>query len=230
MPQPRILIIEDEARIVEVLTWYLRKEGWEVFSSGDGAEGLELAHTEHPDAIILDLMLPSLDGTEVCRQLRSESSSVPILMLTARDAETDKVRGLDIGADDYVTKPFSSREVVARMRALLRRSLYHEPSGREVLRFPGLEIDLTGHEVLQAGQPVRLTPTEFQILALLAGTPGRAFSRDEIIERVSGAEFIDARTVDVHVRHLRSKIEPDPARPHYIHTVWSIGYRFEATG
>ncbi|MDH7570853.1 MAG: response regulator transcription factor, partial [Armatimonadota bacterium] len=202
MQPARVLIIEDEARIVDVLTWYLQKEGWQVLAAGEGESGLRLACEENPDLVVLDLMLPGLDGLEVCRRLREESR-VPILMLTARDAESDKVIGLETGADDYVTKPFSPREVVARVRALLRRSGYGGAAGRESLRFPGIEIDLNERGVTVAGQSVRLTPTEFQILSLLASEPGRAFTREEIIERVSGVEYIDARTVDVHIRHLR---------------------------
>ncbi|NLC59605.1 MAG: response regulator transcription factor [Armatimonadetes bacterium] len=229
MATARVLIIEDEAHIVEVLTWYLREADWEVFTASDGESGLALARLEEPDAIILDLMLPGLDGLEVCRRLRQESR-VPILVLTARDGETDKIQGLEAGADDYVTKPFSSREVVARVKALLRRARYTEPLTRNVLSFPGLEIDRAAYTVSVAGRPARLTPMEFQVLALLASQPGRAFSRDEIITRVSGVEYIDARTVDVHIRHLRAKIEPDPSRPRYLHTVWGVGYKFEVVG
>lgn len=225
MSGARVLIIEDEVRIVEVLTWYLQKEQCEVLAAHDGETGLQLARTAAPDVILLDLMLPGLDGLEVCRRLRAESR-VPILMLTARDAETDKILGLETGADDYVTKPFSSRELVARLKALLRRANY-TVDDRERLSFPGLEVDLAGRDATVAGQSIRLTPTEFQILALLAGSPGRAFSREEIIERVAGVEHIDARTVDVHIRHLRAKIEPEPARPRYLHTVWGTGYKFE---
>lgn len=226
MASARVLIIEDEAHIVEVLTWYCTEAGWEVISAGDGDTGLALARSQSPDAVILDLMLPGLDGIEVCRRLREESR-VPVLILTARDGEGDKIQGLETGADDYVTKPFSSREVVARVKALLRRANYAGLPEREVLSFPGMEIDRAARTVCVAGQPVHLTPTEFQVLVLLAENYGRACSRDEIIARVSGVEYIDARTVDVHIRHLRAKIEPDPARPRYLHTVWGTGYRFE---
>ena len=227
MSRARVLIIEDEAHIVDVLTWYFQREGWEVLSAHDGITGLELARQQAPDLIILDLMLPGLDGMEVCRRLRQESRT-PILMLTARDAEMDKITGLEIGADDYVTKPFSSREVVARVKALLRRASYSEPSRDEPLVFPGLVIDRAGKEVSVNGRPVRRTPTEFQVLLLLASHPGCAFSRDEIIQHVTGVEYIDTRTVDVHIRHLRAKLGDDPSRPRYLHTVWGTGYKFEA--
>ncbi|MBI3947919.1 MAG: response regulator transcription factor [Armatimonadetes bacterium] len=226
MYRPRVLIIEDEARIVEVLTWYLQKDGCEVLAALDGETGLEMALSERPDAIILDLMLPGLHGLEVCRRIRRESR-VPILMLTARDAESDKVLGLETGADDYVAKPFSSRELMARVRALLRRATFSDSMARDRLSFPGLEIDPAGHEAALNGQPVRLTPMEFQILLLMARSPGRAFNREEIIEHASGMEFIDARTVDVHIRHLRAKLGEDPSNPRYLHTVWGVGYKFE---
>jgi len=209
-----------------VLSWYLQREGWEVLAAGDGETGLALARARNPDAIILDLMLPGLDGLEVCRRSREESR-VPILMLTARDAEADMIRGLDAGADDYVTKPFSSREVAARVKALLRRAGYAEEPRETPLSFPRLHIDRAGREVTVDGRPVRLTPTEFQVLALLASHPGVAFSREEIIQQVSGVEYIDSRTVDVHIRHLRAKVESDPSHPRFLHTVWGTGYKFE---
>lgn len=226
MFRPRVLIIEDEVRLVEVLTWYLQKDGCDVLAAYDGETGLAMAREQMPNAVILDLMLPGMDGLEVCRRIRQESR-VPILMLTARDAESDKVLGLETGADDYVTKPFSSRELMARVKALLRRSTFADALTRERLRFPGLEIDPVGREVTVDGQSVHLTPMEFQILLLLARNPGRAFTREEIIEHVSGVEFIDSRTVDVHIRHLRAKLGDGPTHPRYLHTVWGVGYKFE---
>ena len=231
----RVLVVEDEPTLLETLEYNLARQGYEVYTATDGLSALEIARRERPDAIVLDIMLPGLDGLEVCRILRQEMS-VPILMLTARAEELDRVLGLEMGADDYLTKPFSMRELLARVKALLRRvRLIREElvaengavSGEE-LSFGDLTIDLTRHEVLRQGEPLRLKPQEYELLVFLARNRGMVLSRDLILERVWGWDYGGgSRTVDVHVRWLREKIEPDPARPIRIVTVRGVGYRFE---
>ena len=213
------------ARLIEL---YLREDGYRVAKAYDGEAGLALALSTHPDLVILDLMLPKMDGFEVCRSLREESR-VPVIMLTARDAEDDKPRGLDLGADDYVTKPFSPPELLARLRAVLRRSAEAEGGGPRVIAVGELTIDFTRHAVALGGRAVDLTPTEFNLLEVLAREPGRVFSRSQLIDRVLGPDFAGfERTIDVHVMNLRRKVEPDPARPRYVRTVFGVGYKFEA--
>lgn len=218
----KILVIEDEERIVELLRAYLEKAGYQVTAAYDGQEGLELFHRQEPALVILDLMLPGIDGLDVARQIRRESD-VPLIMLTARTEEADRVAGLELGADDYVTKPFSLRELTARVRAVLRRA--------EGLRRPlriergNLSIDLEARQVELGGQPIELTPTEFDLLAALAGHPGRAFNRLQLLEAIDhypGEGF--ARTIDTHIKNLRRKLEP--AGTQYIQTVHGVGYRF----
>jgi len=235
MDQDNILVVEDEPTLLETLEYSLAREGYQVCTAADGWAALEVARRERPALIVLDLMLPGLDGFEVCRILRQEMS-VPILMLTARDEEVDKVVGLEMGADDYLTKPFSMRELLARVKALLRRvRLVRAEIGdvepavtRERLAFGDLVIDLTRREVRLQGRPLTLRPMEYELLLFLARHRGMVLTRDLILERVWGWDYIGgSRTVDVHVRWLREKIELDPAHPTRIVTVRGAGYRFE---
>ena len=230
----KILVVEDEAAIREALSYNLNREGYEVESAGDGTQAIKTARSSKPDLIVLDLMLPELDGFDVTRTLRKESS-VPILMLTARDDEIDRVLGLELGADDYLTKPFSMRELMARVKALLRRAqIAKEDADRvkkqgESLPTTGnLQIDLVRHEVKLDNHPIRLKPKEFELLLFFMQNKGQVFTRDQLLEQVWGWEFLGgSRTVDVHVRWLRSKIEKEPEQPTRIITVRGIGYRFE---
>ncbi|NLY50368.1 MAG: response regulator transcription factor [Firmicutes bacterium] len=224
----KILVVDDEESILELLRYNLEKEGYSVLSVQDGAEAIEMAKREKPDLVLLDLMLPVVDGLEVCRRLR-QSSNVPILMLTAKREETDRIVGLELGADDYLTKPFGIRELLARVRAILRRTRGYEelgPSQRITVR--GLVIDPERHEVIVRGNKVELTLKEFELLSFLARNPGRVFPREELLERLWDYEFLgDSRTLDVHIRHLREKIEVDPSNPIYIKTVRGVGYKLE---
>jgi len=226
MAKNSILIVEDNRKMVEVVRAYLEKDGYQVMTAFDGLQALEMARRRHPDLIVLDLMLPGMDGLDVCRTLRSEGDDVPIIMLTARTTETDKLIGLELGADDYVTKPFSPRELVARVRAVLRRAGEAERAPAEIRR-GDLVVDFVRHEVRTGGTSVHLTPTEFRLLEVLIKEPGRVFSRLELLDRVFGYDYEGLeRTVDVHVRNLRRKIEPDPKQPTYIQTVYGVGYKF----
>ncbi|MEN3001544.1 MAG: response regulator transcription factor [Armatimonadota bacterium] len=221
----RVLIVEDDTVLLETLHYNLQREGFEVQTASDAETALRLFHQNPPDAILLDVMLPARSGFELCRLIR-QHSQVPILFLTARTAEEDRVRGLEMGGDDYIVKPFGMRELIARIRAILRRAVPEPPSKR--LRFGELEIDLEARRVLRNGVEVSLSPREFDLLALLATHPGKVFSRDELLNRVWGLDiFVSPRTVDVHIRWLRTKIEPDPEHPRYLHTVRGIGYRFD---
>jgi len=223
----RILIVDDDRKIVDLVRAYLEKDGYRVLTAHDGLRALELARQKQPDLIVLDLMLPSIDGLDVCRLLRGEGNKVPIIMLTAKTTETDKLIGLDLGADDYVTKPFSPRELLARVRAVLRRVGEDKPEGPSEVRFGDLVVDFVRHKVQVGGEPVALTPTEFKLLEVLIREPGRAFSRLELLDRVFGYDFEGfERTVDVHVMNLRRKIEPDRKKPTYIQTVYGMGYKF----
>jgi DNA-binding response OmpR family regulator len=224
----RVLIIEDDPTVGEVVARYLRREGYAVDVEPDGAVGLQRALAHTPDLVILDLMLPSVSGLEICRRLRV-AAPVPIIMLTARGAEADRIAGLEMGADDYVAKPFSPRELTARVKAVLRRATGPlPPSGEHAVLVAGdLEVDVRSHEVRLHGEPVPLTAKEFDLLAYLASNPRRAFRREALLEAVWGFTTGDTSTVTVHVRRLRSKIEPDPSAPRYVCTVWGVGYRFE---
>ena len=231
----KVLIVEDEPALLDTLEYSLSHQGYQVCTAPDGTTAVEVARREKPDLIVLDVMLPGLDGFEVCRILRPEMS-VPILMLTARDDEVDKVVGLEVGADDYMTKPFSMRELLARVKALLRRvRLDREEAaagengvGPELLAFGDLKVDVTRCEVLRGGVPLHLKPKEYELLVFLARNRGIVLSRDLILERVWGWDYVGgSRTVDVHVRWLREKIELDPANPSRIVTVRGVGYRFE---
>jgi DNA-binding response OmpR family regulator len=220
-----ILVVDDEARIVKLVRDYLERAGFDVLSARDGETALTLARLEQPDLIILDLMLPGADGLDVCRRLRQESS-VPIIMLTARVEEADRVVGLELGADDYVTKPFSPREMVARVRATLRR-VNGQIGPSAIIRAGDVELDTAALKATVAGAPVDLTPTEFQLLVTLARQPGRIFSREQLLEAVHGVAFDGYdRSVDSHVKNIRRKIEPNPRQPRYIQTVYGVGYRF----
>ncbi|MEK7216961.1 MAG: response regulator transcription factor [Chloroflexota bacterium] len=234
MSDKSILIAEDEVGLAATLHYRLTQEGYRAEIATDGQQALELARSMRPDLLLLDLMLPVLDGLEVCRILRKESS-FPILILTAKGDEVDKVVGLELGADDYVTKPFSMRELLARIKALLRRSVLAAPAPdanqatREVLTAGGLRLDLTAHRAWREDRSVDLKPREFELLAFLMQNRNRAFTRDHLLERVWGYDTpIDGRTVDVHVRWLREKIEEDPSNPRLLVTVRGVGYRFEA--
>jgi DNA-binding response OmpR family regulator len=234
-----VAIIDDETALVRGLSLTFEREGFRVLSAGDGEQALRLVRRERPDLVILDLMLPSVDGLDVCRRLRADDDptvrGVPIIMLTARDDDIDKVVGLEVGADDYVTKPFNPRELVARVRAVLRRRELDRQSaevgpetGRPaVMKSGDLVIDLAKRRVSVSGRPVSLTATEFDLLVHLAASPGRVYSREELLTSVWGYEFAGAdRTVDVHVRRLREKIEPEPSSPTYVLTSWGRGYYF----
>jgi DNA-binding response OmpR family regulator len=222
-----ILVVDDEESVQKLLAFPLEREGFRVLQARDGEEALERFERGSVDLVILDLALPKVDGIEVCRRLRAQSD-VPIIMLTARDDEVDKVLGLELGADDYITKPFSIREFRSRVRALLRRAQLPPASARtDVIQTDGLEIDLPRRTVLVRGRPAQLTYLEFELLRTLAAHPGRVYTRQMLLETLWGsADFRDPRTIDVHVRHLREKIESDPSEPEYIFTVRGVGYRF----
>jgi DNA-binding response OmpR family regulator len=223
-----ILLVDDEDSIQKLLTYPLEREGYRVLQARDGQEALRRFASERIDLVVLDIMLPKLDGLEVCKRLRAESE-VPIIMLTARDDELDKVLGLELGADDYITKPFSIREFRSRVRALLRRASVARPidDGDDVITAEGLTIDLSRRVVEVEGERVQLTYVEFELLRILASHPGRVYSRRMLLEALwGGADYREPRTIDVHVRHLREKLERDPAEPEYILTVRGVGYRF----
>jgi two-component system alkaline phosphatase synthesis response regulator PhoP len=220
-----ILVVDDEPKIVQQARDYLERGGYRVLTAAEGTTALAIARHERPDLVVLDLNLPGMDGLDVCRALR-RTSDVPIIMLTARVEETDRLIGLELGADDYVTKPFSPRELVARVRAVLRRVQggLRQPG---LLRAGELEIDLHGHKVTRAGQPVHLTRTEFNLLAMLAQHPGQCFSRAQLLDRLHGVAYDGYdRSVDAHIKNLRRKLEVDPAEPRYVLTVYGIGYKF----
>jgi DNA-binding response OmpR family regulator len=223
-----ILVVDDEPMVREVVQRYLAREGYRVRVAGDGVAALRLAAAAMPDLVVLDLMLPALDGREVCRRLR-EAGPAPIIMLTARGAEADRLEGFALGADDYLVKPFSPRELVARVRAVLRRARPADPAaGAPPLIFADLAISPAERRVELRGRPVELTPTEFNLLAFLAGHPGRVFTRDQLLDHVwPDAYAIEPGAVTVHMRRLREKVEPDPVAPRHLRTVWGVGYKFE---
>lgn len=233
MGNSKILVVEDDRNLLDVLKYNLAKEGNDVLTAADGIEALDVARSKKPNLIVLDIMLPKLDGFEVCRILRREMT-VPILMLTAKAEETDKVVGLELGADDYMTKPFSMREFLARIRAMLRRAemMTATSSAQEaipsLIKVGELEIDFARHKVSRSGTIIDLSPKEFDLLAFLIKNKEQVFSRDQLLEKVWGYDYAgDTRTVDVHIRWLRQKIEADPASPGHILTVRGIGYKFE---
>jgi DNA-binding response OmpR family regulator len=222
-----ILLVDDEDSVQKLLSYPLERDGFRVVAAKDGEEALERFAAEPVDLVVLDLMLPRLDGLEVCKRLRAQST-VPIIMLTARDDELDKVLGLELGADDYITKPFSIREFRSRVRALLRRAQLGPGAAKaEAIEVDGIRIDLARRVVAVDGKPVQLTYLEFELLRTLAAQPGRVHTRQMLLETLwGGAAFRDPRTIDVHVRHLREKIERDPSHPEYLFTVRGVGYRF----
>jgi DNA-binding response OmpR family regulator len=228
---PRVLIVEDDPNVAEVVARYLERDGYDVETVTDGAAGLQRALAALPDLVVLDLMLPSMGGLEVCRRLR-EVAPVPVIMLTARGEEADRIAGLELGADDYVSKPFSPRELMARVRAVLRRATGElvAVAGPAVLRAGDLEVDTVAHEVRVGPELVTLTAKEFDLLAHLMRHPRRAFRREELLEDVWGFSYGDTSTVTVHIRRLREKIEPDPGNPTRLVTVWGVGYRYEPAG
>ena len=228
MQAPRILLVDDEQSVQKLLAYPLRKEGYEVVAALDGAEALERIRNGSFDLVVLDLMLPKVDGFDVCRQIRARST-VPIIMLTAKTEEIDKVLGLELGADDYITKPFSVREFRSRVKAVLRRAELSrgDDPGQEPLEDDELVIDFDKRAVSVRDEPVRLTYVEFEILAALARSPGRVFSRTQLLDRIWGdSAYRDPRTVDVHIRHLREKLERDPKTPELLLTVRGVGYRY----
>jgi two-component system response regulator RegX3 len=228
MPDPtRILLVEDEPSLVETVRYALEREGFGVTVARDGREALERFAAEPPDLVLLDLMLPAVSGLDVCRRIR-ESSMVPIVIVTAKDAEADKVAGLELGADDYVTKPFSVRELVSRVRANLRRSQMTVPDAAgEVLTGGPIRLDAARHEVTVRGDPVAFPPKEFELLESFLRSPGRLLTRERLIQRIWGGDYVgDTKTLDVHVKRLRQKIERDPHEPEHLLTVRGLGYKF----
>ena len=228
-----VLVVDDDPTVAEVVVTYLERAGLQAVHAATGASGLAAFEADSPDLVVLDLMLPDLDGLEVCRRLRS-TSDVPVIMLTALGGEVDRVLGLEVGADDYVTKPFSPRELVLRVQSVLRRSGRDSagvspPSTDSVLRDADLVLDTTAHTALRGDDPLPLTSREFDLLAFLLAHPGRAFTRGELMEQVWGWSFGDQSTVTVHVRRLREKVEPNPTEPTRLMTVWGVGYRWDAT-
>jgi len=228
-----ILVVDDEPRIAQIVTAYLQRDGYQVFQAADGQKAIEIARAERPDLLILDLMLPEVSGWDVCRELRRDArtTSLPIIMLTARDEVADRIVGLELGADDYVVKPFDPKELVARVHAVLRRvnersSADTTATGGRVLKRGDLTVDLDRHEVRRGADLLTLTPTEFQILATLAAQPGRVYSRLQLLDAVQGEAFEGyERTIDSHVKNLRRKLEPDPRQPRYVLTVVGVGYK-----
>jgi DNA-binding response OmpR family regulator len=226
---PRILLVDDEQPIQTLLSFPLQRDGYEVVHASDGREALARFGEQPFDLVVLDLMLPRMDGLEVCKRLRGQGSTVPIIMLTAKSEEIDKVLGLELGADDYITKPFSMREFRSRVKAALRRAGMARPEEDDeaAIDVQGLKVDPTKRTVVRDGETVQTTFVEFEILTALARSPGRVFTRDMLLSRVWGdSAYRDPRTIDVHIRHLREKIEADPKEPEYLFTVRGVGYRF----
>ena len=229
MPQYSVIVVDDDVKLVQLLKTYFDREGFITYTANDGLTALQVVKDKVPDIMILDLMLPGIDGWDVCRKIRRDND-LPIIMLTARDEESDRLVGLEIGADDYVTKPFSPKEVVARAKAVLRRTHKALVQNAPIV-LGNLSIDLGRHEILHDGQLVDLTPTEFKMLEVLAAHPGIVFSRLQMVEQIQGYSFEGyERTIDAHVKNLRRKLEPNPKEPQYILTVYGIGYKFSGTG
>jgi len=222
----RVLVVDDDPTVAEVVTGYLDLAGYVVDRAGDGPDALARAAAHWPDLVVLDLMLPGMDGLEVCRRMRGRGP-VPVIMLTARGDEDDRILGLEVGADDYVTKPFSPRELVLRVESVLRRTRPSQPSGH--LTAAGLSVDPVARRALKSGTELALTIREFDLLAFFLRHPGRVFSREDLMREVWGWDFGDLSTVTVHVRRLRGKVEDDPGRPRLIQTVWGVGYRFDGS-
>jgi len=229
MPGKRVLVVDDDVKTVEVVSLYLKRDGYRVLAAYNGNEALHLARESRPDLIVLDIMLPGLDGLEICRALRGESD-VPIIMLTARTEEEDKLKGLDLGADDYIVKPFSTRELAARIRAVLRR-LPEDAHlrGPEEVTQGQLTVNFVNHQVSLAGRSLHLTPAEFKLLAIMVREPDRVFSRAQLVEKVFGYDYEGFdRSIDFHILNLRRKLEPTPAHPKYIKSIYGAGYKFAA--
>ena len=227
----KVVVIEDDPEIVDLLEIHLKDQSCEVFSSGRGEEAMTLVETRNPDLLILDIMLPGMDGIEVCRRLRAKGSKIPILMLTAKSEEIDKVLGLEMGADDYLTKPFSIREFIARVKAIFRRHKMlleeQELESARIMHFDHLTIDIEMRKVLVDGRRVDLSPKEFELLVLLSSNPGKSYDRSKLLEIIWGYDFQGyEHTVNSHINRLRSKIEPDMAQPKYVLTTWGVGYKF----
>jgi len=228
MTGTKVLVVDDEPTVREVVVGYLRRDGHDVAEAGDGHKALELLEAEPPDLVVLDMMLPGVNGLDILRRVR-QTSNIPVIMLTARAEESDRVAGLELGADDYVVKPFSPRELAARVNGVLRRTSGRENDSPKVIEFEGLSVDPLAREVRLADEIVEMTPKEFDVLAFLASSPRQVFSRAQLLEQVwqSSPEWQDPATVTVHVRRIRNKIESDPENPRWITTVWGVGYRFE---
>lgn len=225
----KILVVDDEKKIVELVRIYLEREGFEVVSAFDGEEALESFRKEKPDLVVLDLLLPKISGVDLCRIIRQESRA-SIIMLTAKSEEVDKLVGLELGADDYVTKPFSPRELVARVRAVLRRSIAREETEEKIIRLGDITVDLVRHQVRKKDKEIELTPSEFKLLWVMARRPGQVFSRAQLIEGTQGYSFEGyERTIDAHIKNLRQKIEKDPRNPTIIKTVFGVGYKVEVS-
>ena len=222
----KILVVDDEPKIVEIVRAYLEKDGFKVVTANDGRVALQVFRHDTPDLVVLDLMLPEVSGLDVCRRICKDSST-PVIMLTARDETTDKVVGLELGADDYVTKPFDPKELVSRVKAVLRRSEGHR-TGATILKVAGLEIEVDKRRVSCQGETIELTPLEFNLLRVMAEQPGRVFSRMQLLDKVQGDAYEGYdRTIDSHIKNLRKKIELDPNQPHYILTIYGVGYKLE---
>jgi DNA-binding response OmpR family regulator len=228
----QVLVVDDDTTVAEVVATYLQRAGYTVDRAGDGASALAVAKEVGPDLVVLDLTLPDLDGMEVYRRLRQARADLPVVILTARGDEDDRVLGLQVGADDYVTKPFSPRELVLRVQSVLRRAAppADDPQAGRVLADGDLRVDVLAHSAFRAGEPLAMTAREFDLLAFLMGNPGRAYSRDELMAQVWGWEYGDQTTVTVHVRRLREKVEADPSHPRRLVTVWGVGYRWDPDG
>jgi len=225
---PRVLVVDDDLTVAEVVLGYLRRDGFEAAHAADGLEALRIAAAAPPDIVVLDLMLPGIDGLEVCRRLRAERPDLPVVMLTARGEEEDRIAGLEVGADDYVVKPFSPRELALRVRSVLRRSEAREATGvADVVVDGDLRVDTVARTVTLAGADVALTTREFDLLAFVMSHPGKALRREDLMREVWGWEFGDQSTVTVHVRRVREKVEIDPATPRRLVTVWGVGYRWD---
>ena len=227
--EKNILIVEDNTDLLNLLKINLSDQGYNIFTAQDGFAALDLFHNQQPDLVILDVMLPKMDGFDVCKSLRKKNQTTPILMLTAKAEEVDKVLGLEIGADDYMTKPFSIRELIARVKAIFRRVHVNMNSEKvkKVLKFDDLALDTSKRKVTLAGESIELTSKEYDLLLLFFSNPGKAYSRDELLNNIWGYNFEGySHTVNSHINRLRSKIETDPSDPHYIRTVWGVGYRF----
>ncbi|WP_139904447.1 response regulator transcription factor [Clostridium thermarum] len=227
MPEEKILVVDDEANILELIRFNLENNGYKVLTAQNGAEALKIAKTEQPSLMLLDLMLPGMDGYDVCKEIRRDKqmSQIPIIMITAKGEEIDKILGLELGADDYITKPFSIRELMARVKAVLRRTSV-QPND-DSYKFGNITVDFQKHEILKKGEKLELTLKEFELLEILIKNKGHVMTRDFLLDKIWGYEYIgETRTVDVHIRHLRQKIEEDDKNPVYIETIRGIGYRF----